>query len=212
MEKIEILFENEDFIAANKPEGLLTIKGRGIGGEENLFDLLKKNLGKIYTVHRLDRDASGIVVFAKNPGAHKYLGMMFEKRLVKKKYYAFVRGNPRDAKGRIDTPVKDGSRRCSVHFEGKKSITDYFVLKRYDKIAFVELSPLTGRRHQLRVHMNYINHPILGDRLYGNLREQAVYPRLLLHCFSIEFSLPSANLLKLRKDPPQSFFDIPFSV
>jgi 23S rRNA pseudouridine955/2504/2580 synthase/23S rRNA pseudouridine1911/1915/1917 synthase len=164
-----IIFENEDFVALNKPSGLLTIPDReGVNGLRNL---LQEKYGSIFTVHRLDKDTSGIVVFAKNEAMHKHLSQQFENRETKKIYYGLVLGNPANKTGVINEPiaehpVKKGM--MCVYKKGKESITEYEVLESFRLFSWVQFRILTGRTHQIRVHSKHIGNPIVCDPLYGD--------------------------------------------
>ncbi len=164
-----IIFENEDFVALNKPSGLLTIPDReGVNGLRNL---LQEKYGSIFTVHRLDKDTSGIVVFAKNEVMHKHLSQQFENRETKKIYYGLVLGNPANKTGVINEPiaehpVKKGM--MCVYKKGKESITEYEVLESFRLFSWVQFRILTGRTHQIRVHSKHIGNPIVCDPLYGD--------------------------------------------
>jgi 23S rRNA pseudouridine1911/1915/1917 synthase len=167
---LEIVFENDDFVAVNKPSGLLSIPASD-GKDISLKDLLKEKYDSIYTVHRLDRETSGIIVFAKNEDAHKFLSLEFETRGVTKKYLGIVHGSFSQKKGTVDVPVvKHLSKRnfMVVHPKGKPSVTDYEVSEEFGSYSVLQFQIHTGRTHQIRVHMQWIGHPIVCDELYGN--------------------------------------------
>lgn len=166
----QIIFQNEDFVAINKPAGLLTIQDRE-GKETSLKALLREQFDDVFTVHRLDRETSGIVVFALNETVHKHLSQQFEKRETKKIYNGLVLGKPVQTEGVINEPiaehpVKKGH--MTVHRKGKESITEYNVLQSYRYFSWMEFRILTGRTHQIRVHMKHLGHPIVCDPLYGD--------------------------------------------
>jgi 23S rRNA pseudouridine1911/1915/1917 synthase len=166
-----IIFEDEDFIAVNKPSGVLVIPDRFDKAKENLYDSLNEKYGKIWIIHRLDRDTSGIVVFAKNPEAHRDLSMKWEAGEVSKTYYALVSGGVPDDHGSINKPIAPLKKKKGVMVvdkkNGKKSVTNYRVMERFKGFTLVEAMPKTGRTHQIRVHLAYIGHPIAGDVLYN---------------------------------------------
>jgi RluA family pseudouridine synthase len=203
----EILFEDPDVIILNKPEGLASISEND-PKIESLHSILKKKLDiKIYPVHRLDKEVSGIIIFAKNARAHKILNDQFEKRLIKKHYITLVHGQVLNDLGIINKPIREfGSGRMGVdERKGKPSETKYCILERYDNYTTLELNPSSGRRHQLRVHLYFIGFPIVGDLRYGDKSIQQKYPRLMLHASKIEFQLPSGKNLFVTADLPTSF-------
>jgi 23S rRNA pseudouridine1911/1915/1917 synthase len=166
-----IIFEDEDFIALNKPSGMLVIPDRFDKEKENLYSLLNEKYGKIWIVHRLDKDTSGVVVFAKNPEAHRDLSMKWEAGEVAKIYYALVYGNVEKDSASINKPIAALKKKKGVMVvdkkNGKRSATNYTVMERFKGYTLVEVIPKTGRTHQIRVHLAYIGHPIAGDRVYN---------------------------------------------
>jgi 23S rRNA pseudouridine1911/1915/1917 synthase len=166
----EILIENDHFIVLNKPSGLLSIPDRE-GKEFSLKQMLQEKYGEIFTVHRLDRDTSGIIVFAKDEHTHKYLSQAFEERTVEKYYLGIVNGVPPEKKMTIDEPIAENTTKRGVmliHQRGKQSITDYEVLEEFGKFSLLRFRIHTGRTHQIRVHMQHVGHPIVVDPLYGD--------------------------------------------
>ena len=164
-----IIYEDENLVAVNKPSGLLTIPDReGVNGLRNL---LQHKYGTIFTVHRLDKDTSGLVIFAKNEEAHRHLSMQFENRETKKIYNGLVLGNPAQKSGVINEPiaehpVKKGM--MCVYKKGKESITEYEVVETFRLYSWMQFRILTGRTHQIRVHMKHLGHPIVSDAMYGD--------------------------------------------
>ncbi len=228
MSNIEIIFQDDDCVVVNKPSGLLTMPGRGpASGEKNLRDMLSLSpVGSVFVVHRLDRDASGLILFARGERAHRYFSQLFgsdmpqpdpdtgrypekkEKEIVKK-YLAAVEGIVEGGRGEVDKPIRTyGSGRMGVGFNGKPSVTKYAVLERYKRSTLLEVELVTGRRHQIRVHMYHIKHPVIGDRLYGDPARQAAYPRLMLHSYSLEFRSMAGAKKKLKADPPDDFLNV----
>ena len=202
---IRVLFETDDFLAADKPEGVLSVSQAGEGG---LPDLLRDRFpGKLYPVHRLDRGASGVIVFAKNAAAHRHLNGQFDRREVRKTYLALVDGVPAANRGQINAPLREfGSGRMGVDPKrGKPSSTEWKVAERFDGATLLRVNPSTGRRHQIRVHLYHIGHPILGDLRYGDRARQEGTPRLMLHALSVEFSLLSGERVTVEAPPPPSF-------
>ena len=166
----EILIENDHFIVLNKPSGLLSIPDRE-GKEFSLKQMLQEKYGQIFTVHRLDRDTSGIIVFAKDEETHKYLSQAFEERTVEKYYLGIVNGVPPEKKMTIDEPIAENTTKRGqmlIHQRGKQSITDYEVLEEFGRFSLLRFRIHTGRTHQIRVHMQHVGHPIVVDPLYGD--------------------------------------------
>jgi len=227
MPLFETAFENEDYIVVNKPSGLLIMPGRGSAArEKNLLALLTQALKRpMYVVHRLDKDASGLILFAKTGTAHKYFSGLFERtsmqtcgaegqnavnetRNIEKKYLAAVHGLI-TAGGEVDKPIRPyGSGRMGVGFGGKNSVTKYEVLERYKRATMLEVELISCRRHQIRVHMYHAGHPVIGDRLYGDPAEQALYPRLMLHSYSMKFADMGGKKQAFKADPPKDFLGV----
>jgi tRNA pseudouridine32 synthase / 23S rRNA pseudouridine746 synthase len=206
---IHLLHEDAHLLAVSKPSGQVVIPGRGdLPGEPLVTELEKHVGGKVYVVHRLDRGASGIVLFAKNPKAHRFLSMQFENREVTKMYRVLAQGAiPRG--GRVDQPLRAfGSGRMGVHPQGKPSSTEFHVLEPFKEATLLEVAPLTGRRHQIRVHLFSIGHPVMGDPLYGKDRPVGGVLRLMLHAQSLEFRHPSGEKLTLTVEPPADFEEV----
>ncbi|MGQ9631805.1 MAG: RluA family pseudouridine synthase [bacterium] len=204
---IPILFEDDDILAVNKPEGLASIPERD-KYQVCLLSLLSNSLQKrLYVVHRIDKEVSGVLLFAKNEMAHKYLNDQFRNRSIHKTYVALTHGVIERNSGTIDKPIRQfGSGRMGVDMiRGKKSISTFQVAKRFKSYTLVNAMPVTGRRHQLRVHFYSIGHPIVGDLRYGDKRTQSRFPRLMLHAQRIEFRLPSGEELAIEAPPPESF-------
>ncbi|MFY7899799.1 MAG: RluA family pseudouridine synthase [Chitinophagaceae bacterium] len=170
MGQLEIIFENDFFIAINKPSGMLSIPDR-MQSEVSLKDILQKKYQHIYTVHRLDKDTSGVIVFAKDETTHKQLSMLFEGREVEKYYYGLVNGTLINDKGTIETgimehPAKNGT--MITHVKGKLAITDYEVAESFGIYSWIKFQIHTGRTHQIRVHSKHIGNSIACDVLYGD--------------------------------------------
>ena len=171
----EIVFEDDHIVVVNKSAGLLTIPDRYQHDKRNLSSLMIERYGEIFVVHRIDRETSGLIMFAKNAEAHKALSEAFEATKIDKTYLAIVQGTPTPAENRIETfLVKSETERSKiiVFKKGKWAITDYKVLESYDrKYSLVEVKILTGRTHQIRVHMKHIGNPLLVDSKYSNKEE-----------------------------------------
>jgi 23S rRNA pseudouridine955/2504/2580 synthase/23S rRNA pseudouridine1911/1915/1917 synthase len=189
MYKFEILFENDAFVAINKPAGMLSIPDRE-GKEPSLKAALREKYGNIFTVHRLDRDTSGVIVFAKDEATHKFLSEAFEHRDVEKLYQGLVQGSPAQTSGSIDMPIMEHPAKAGtmvVNRHGKASLTDYEVLEDLGLYSLVQFRIHTGRTHQIRVHMQALGHPIVCDELYGEARP------ILLSSFKRNFKLSKAE-------------------
>lgn len=184
----EILLRTDAFVAVGKPVGIATIAERDLS-VPSLRSELERELGeKVFVVHRLDKEVSGLVLFARTAEAHRELSMAFEKREVKKTYLALVHGRPSWESLVADQPIfAFGSGRMGVDARrGKASTTELAVLRRGEAHALVEARPITGRRHQIRVHLYAAGHAIAGDLRYGERTLQERFPRLMLHALRIE--------------------------
>ena len=183
------------------------IAGRGIFGP-TLREAVESHLGaKAYVIHRLDRDASGIVLFAKDPVAHRALSLAFETRKVHKFYLALVEGQVAED-ATIDRPIRAfGSGRMGMAPEGKLSRTRYRVRERLAGATLLEVEPETGRRHQIRVHLYSIGHPVLGDSLYGKQRPVGGASRLMLHALGLKFEF-EGHQIELRCETPVDFVEL----
>jgi len=161
-------------------------------------------------VHRLDKEVSGVMLYALHPEAHRFLNNAFEKREVHKTYQALVHGGITEDQGVITRAIREfGSGRMGVDdLKGKPSETRFSVLKRSDRFTLVELYPQTGRRHQLRVHLYSIGHPIVGDTRYGDKALQQGYPRLMLTSTGIDLTLPSGKRLLIENVIRSDFSDV----
>ena len=170
MHKPEIIFENDSFVAINKPAGLLSIPDRE-GKDPSLKTWLREKYGNIWTVHRLDRETSGVIIFAKDEVTHQYLSKVFEERAVEKIYAGIVQGTLSEPKGSIDEPIMEHPVKPGVmviNKKGKASLTDYEVLEELGLYSLVQFRIHTGRTHQIRVHMQSLGHPIVCDDTYGD--------------------------------------------
>ena len=191
-----ILHADHMILVVDKPAGLLSVPGKGPDLADCLIERLRGPFPEVLLVHRLDRDTSGVMVFALTPHAQRHLGLQFEKRQVAKHYTAVVAGEPAEDAGRIDLPlIVDWPNRPLqkvCHDTGRPAVTDWQVLRRHGDRARLRLSPQTGRSHQLRVHMQALGHPILGDPFYGGPTAGA-HPRMLLHAEHLRFRHPDGG-------------------
>ena len=196
----DVIYEDDDVIVMNKPAGLLSEPRGQFCPEKTLADFG-------YIAHRLDRDTSGVVILAKTEEIQKFLKKQFQDRTVHKTYVAVVSGRPKLDEARIDLPlIRDLKRPTTfrVDANGKEAETFYKVLKVNDKYSMVELKPTTGRTHQLRVHMKYLGHPILGDPVYGEEKAD----RLYLHARELEITLPCGERKTFKAQVPREFNNV----
>ncbi len=201
---LEIIHSDDAFVAVNKPTGLLTVPGRGPDKQDCLYRRVLEKFPDALVVHRLDMDTSGLILFARSPEAQRNLGKQFENREISKTYIAVVAGVIEKNTGMVDFPMrKDMEQRLPPKHlvdcvRGKKAITEWRVLERGAQTTRVALFPKTGRSHQLRVHMQAIGFPIVGDPIYGIPAE-----RLMLHAQSLEFLHPlSGEPIRLECPSP----------
>ncbi len=191
---LDLIFQDNDIVVLNKCSGLLTVPGRLAEHQDCLQKRVQTVLPSATIVHRLDMATSGILLMALNKPAHVHISRQFEQRLTKKSYLARVYGIIKEERGEINLPlICDWPNRPKqkVDFEhGKKAQTLYQVLSRDQESTLVELTPITGRSHQLRVHMLALGHPILGDRLYAHEKALTISPRLQLHAQMLTFTHP----------------------
>jgi tRNA pseudouridine32 synthase/23S rRNA pseudouridine746 synthase len=203
---LEVLHDDHEIVVVNKPAGLLSVPGKG----EHLADCLMARVRDVFPtallVHRLDRDTSGVMIFALTPHAQRHLGLQFEKRQTRKTYVARVWGRMEPETGVVDLPlIVDWPNRPLqkvCHETGRAALTEWRVLRAGDEESRVRLSPKTGRSHQLRVHMLALGHVILGDPLYasGAARD---FPRLMLHSEELRLRHPDGGAgVKFRAAAP----------
>lgn len=199
---LDVLHEDAQLIVVNKPSGLLSVPGRG----EHLADCLLRRVQaacpQALLVHRLDRDTSGVMVFAQSPHAQRHLSMQFEKRQTRKTYVARVWGRVEPKTGTVDLPLivdwPNRPRQIVCHDTGKPAVTDWRVLKHDGETTRIRLFPKTGRSHQLRVHMQALGHPILGDPFYAK-GPALDFPRLMLHSEELRLKHPEGGIsMKFR--------------
>lgn len=209
MSPIESLYEDDHVIAVSKPSGQVVIPGRGnLPGEPLLAELERHAGKKVFVVHRLDRGASGILLFAKDALTHRDLNLQFEKRLVRKSYLVLIQGRL-ETGGRVDQPLRAfGSGRMGIHAQGKPSQTEYQIREQLKGATLLEATPQTGRRHQIRVHLYSIGHPVMGDMLYGKERPVGGVSRLMLHASTLEWSLPDGRRYCVKAEPPEDFKNV----
>ncbi len=223
--KPEIIFENEKFVAVNKSSGLLTIPDRHDETLHSLYKILQQEYEKIFIVHRLDRETSGLILFAKDETTHKFLSQLFEQRIVEKYYLGIINGALQNKKGIIEEPITEHPIKKGmmiVHAKGKPSQTEYEVVEDYGIYSLVQFKINTGRMHQIRVHMKHLGHPIVCDELYGNPQpillssfkkkfklsihddeEKPMLSRLALHSSELKFRDQENNQYDLKAEIPK---------
>jgi tRNA pseudouridine32 synthase/23S rRNA pseudouridine746 synthase len=203
---IPIVHEDDHLIVVDKPHGLLSVPGRGEHLADCLLTRLQAMRPEVLLCHRLDRDTSGIMVFALTKEAQRKMGRLFETKRVKKRYIARVWGEVAEAEGTVDLPlIVDWPNRPLQHVNfkrGKASVTDWARVAVEDGTTRMRLMPRTGRSHQLRVHMRELGHPILGDPFYaeGPARDA---PRMMLHAEGLKFEHPvEGRMMRLEAPCP----------
>ena len=226
--EIEFLYEDDDIVVVFKPAGVLSIPDRYVKEIRNLFHELNEKYGEIFVVHRLDKDTSGVMVFAKNAYAHKMLNQQFLEQKVKKLYHLVVSGIVNKDEIDIDIPLAADPAKKGVMVpsaRGKESLTKLKVLKRFRVATLIECDLVTGRHHQLRAHCKAIGYPLLVDEVYGNSTEfllssikrkkfnlkkhdveRPLISRVSMHAKSIEFKHPvTQETMKFEADYPKDF-------
>ncbi|MEM0992178.1 MAG: RluA family pseudouridine synthase [Bacteroidota bacterium] len=227
MKKLDILFEDDELIVINKAAPLLTIPDRFHDDKLNLYHLLKAKYGEIFIVHRLDKETSGVICFAKTAEAHKNLTLQFEHRQVQKIYHAIVAGRV-ETGGQIATPIAAHPHiagKMTVHKKGKAALSLYEVLEQFKRYTLLAIDLKTGRTHQIRVHCASINHPLAIDTLYSKKEvffvseikqktyrkskmetERPLMTRLTLHAFRLQLQHPTSNeTLQFEAPYPKDF-------
>lgn len=190
-----VLYQDEHLLVVEKQAGLLSVPGKGEDRADCLIGRLRVLYPSVLLIHRLDQDTSGVMVFALTPHAQRHIGLQFEKRGVDKSYVARVAGSVEGDSGTVDQPLivdwPNRPRQKICHETGRAARTEWQVLSRTASETRIALMPITGRSHQLRVHMLYLGHPILGDPLYSVPSD--TYPRLMLHAEFLRFRHPEGG-------------------
>ena len=219
-----LIYENEDFLVLNKSAGLLSIPDRE-GKEISLKKILLDEYGEIFTIHRLDKDTSGLIVFAKHEKLHKLLSHQFEQRQTEKIYLGLIMGSPLKEKDTIDSPIMEHPTKKGLMItnrKGKEAVTDYEVLNAFGIYSWVQFRIYTGRTHQIRVHMKHIGHPVACDKLYGDGKsvflssikhnyklskneeeERPILNRLALHAYQLKFTSLDNNTYHFEAPIPK---------
>lgn len=193
---VRVVFADAQLVVVDKPHGLLSVPGRDPANRDCVPARLLAEFGELRIVHRLDLDTSGLMVLARDAESHRRLNRQFELREVDKRYAALVWGQPEQDEGEIDLPIcvdwPNRPRKIIDHVNGKAALTRYRVLERdpANQRARLALMPVTGRSHQLRVHLAEIGHPILGCPFYAHPEARAASPRLALHAWELSITHP----------------------
>jgi len=223
--KFEILFDNADYLALSKPSGLLTIPDRYHPEIPNLVSMARQKFGSLFVAHRLDKDTSGIVCFAKNEAAHRHLSQCFENREITKYYQAIVSGTPYQTVNSIRKPITHdpaNKGRMMIAAKGKEARTDYEVMDNWKHFSLLNIQLFTGRTHQIRVHLKDCGHPIVADPFYGDgqpfllstvkrkyrlsddeLEERPVLNRLALHATELSFKDEKGEAIHIQSPLPK---------
>ncbi|MEK7167232.1 MAG: RluA family pseudouridine synthase [Patescibacteria group bacterium] len=222
---LDIIYENKDFLIINKPSGLI-VHPTTFKEENTLVHFLIKYCPQIKNVgddtnmrpgivHRLDKDVSGLMVIAKTQEAFDFLKKQFQERKVKKEYYALVYGEVKEKKGIIDLALGFSKRKSKIKMtvfsqnKSKSAITEYEVLKKISNFTLLKVKIKTGRTHQIRAHLNFIGHPILGDKIYRNkglerkTKKKIKLDRIFLHCFKLGFFDLENKWMEFEKEMPE---------
>lgn len=217
---LDIIYEDKDIIVVDKPAGLVTHPGSGHIKDTlvNAFlDKIKYRDAKFPLrsgiVHRLDKDTSGILIIAKNEKVYNYFADQFKKQKVIKKYLALVQGHMLPKKGIIEAPIsRSNTNRQKMTIcmpgKGKNALTVYKVIKYFDQLTLLELSPKTGRTHQIRVHLASIGYPLIGDKTYGSRSSQKAAPRQFLHAYYLAIKLPSGRDKEFKSELPSDLQNV----
>jgi 23S rRNA pseudouridine1911/1915/1917 synthase len=203
---LDIVYENQDIIVVNKPAGMVVHPAAGHSTGTLVHALLaySPELSAIGSesrpgiVHRLDKNTSGLILVAKNDLAHRWLQDQFRSRKVHKTYLALVDGHPPTSSGRIETPIgrSPASRKkmaVVVPHKGRSAVTEYRTLEKFDKHTYLEVHPITGRMHQIRIHLDFIGCPVVGDTVYGLKKPSLPLERHFLHAARLSIQLPGED-------------------
>lgn len=204
----DVLYADADLLVADKPAGLLSVPGRGEDKQDCLISRLQTDYAGARVVHRLDQDTSGLLVVARHADSHRELSRQFQAREIGKRYIALVVGRPAENGGHITWPLRYDPPTRPRHIvdveNGQPCHSEWQLLERHESYARVALIPHTGRSHQLRVHMQALGHPIVGDTLYAPAHACVAGGRLCLHAETLEFTHPLSRA-RLRFHRPAPF-------
>ncbi|MDK2595691.1 bifunctional tRNA pseudouridine(32) synthase/23S rRNA pseudouridine(746) synthase RluA [Pseudoalteromonas obscura] len=204
---LEILYQDEHMLVINKPSGLLTVPGKDPKHADSAINRVNRVFPNAKIVHRLDMATSGVLCLAMHKEAHRFLSIQFQDRLTKKRYVARVFGKLESKQGSVDLPLTcdwpNRPKQMVCHESGKPSLTHFEVLEYEPQATRVSLTPITGRSHQLRVHMQSLGHVILGDRLYAQGDALTAATRLQLHAQMLEICHPvSGEMMQFNAPDP----------
>lgn len=207
---LSIVYQDDDIVVLDKPSGLLSVPGKAPEHKDSLQTRVQRVFPTATIVHRLDMATSGVMIMALNIQSHRHISRQFELRQTSKSYLARVYGQLESASGSVDLPLicdwPNRPKQMVDYGRGKKALTHYRVLQSDSQESLVELTPVTGRSHQLRVHMLSLGHPILGDRLYAHGTALAIANRLQLHAKVLELAHPvSEQTLRFEAKVPFKF-------
>ncbi len=192
-----VVYHDDRLLVLDKPSGLLSVPGRGPDLQDCLAARVLSLAPTALVVHRLDRDTSGLMLMALDPAAQRELSRQFAERMVEKRYTAVVRGAPAASEGLIDLPLRKDferpPRHCVDREHGRPAQTRWRVVERLGDCARLAIEPLTGRSHQIRLHLATLGHAILGDNLYADEATRAMAPRLLLHAERLAVAHPEGG-------------------
>lgn len=204
---LSIVYQDDDLLIVNKPSGLLTVPGKDPKHADCLISRVNRVFPTAKIVHRLDMATSGIICLAMHKEAHRNLSIQFQDRKTAKRYIARVFGKLEQQTGSVDLPLicdwPNRPKQMVDHDNGKPSLTHFKVLEREQDATRVELTPITGRSHQLRVHMLSLGHPILGDKLYAHPEAFAMAPRLQLHAEMLTLAHPASGETLIFEAAPE---------
>ena len=204
---LSIVYQDDDLLIMNKPSGLLTVPGKDPKHADCLIARINRVFPTAKIVHRLDMATSGIICLAMHKEAHRNLSIQFQDRKTAKRYIARVFGKLEQETGSVDLPLicdwPNRPKQMVDHDNGKPSLTHFKVLEREQSSTRVELTPITGRSHQLRVHMLSLGHPILGDKLYAHPEAFAMAPRLQLHAEMLTLAHPASGETLIFEAAPE---------
>lgn len=218
---LDIVYEDEDVLVVNKPRGLVVHPAPGNPDGTLVNAVLYHCAGRLSTingvirpgiVHRIDKDTSGLLMIAKNDKAHASLAGQLEVHSITRKYRAIVYNNFADDEGTVDAPIgRDPKNRLrqAVVPDGRRAVTHYKVLERLGRFTYIEAQLETGRTHQIRVHMAYIHHPLLGDAVYGPVKNNLGAEGQMLHAGVLGFNHPSTGeYMEFSAEPPEEFMKV----
>lgn len=226
MKPISILFEDEYFLAVDKPSGILSIPNRN-QSEEDIYTYFSAKYEELKLIHRIDRETSGVLIFAKSTEAQRELSILFERHDIFKEYVAIVANIPKETEGTIDNyidehPNQKGTYRVAYHGKGKQAITHYQVLEQFKRHSLMGFQIETGRTHQIRVHADFLGCPLAFDPIYnpqngiflsrfikdykGREDERSIIQRLSLHAHILRFYHPfTQKIVDIQSPFPKDF-------